>query len=169
MRNVRTSRPLRPTGRLRFPMRDGLHPARQLRLHAHHPTPISHRGRTGVHHKKKHKTEKNEFIIYEAVNAAWKKILQHLVPPKCYESLGSRVTGFKRVSFLTIFSHILTEYGELEDHEIQAIDMKLKADMSGETIFEDLVDQIEDNVEGGPSKPAPLRLNSVHRLYDRRP
>ena len=67
---------------------------------------------------KNHKAEKKEFLTFEAVDAACKKVLQHLVPPKFYKSLGNRVTGFKRVSFLTIFSHLLTEYGELEDHDL---------------------------------------------------
>ena len=63
------------------------------------------------------KSEKKYFVTFEAVDAACKKVLQYLVPPKFYKSLGNRVTGFKRVSFLAIFSHLLTEYGELEDHE----------------------------------------------------
>ena len=92
------------------------------------------------------------------------------MPPKFYKSLGNRVTGFKRVSFLTIFSHLLTENGELEDQEIQEIDKKLKADISGETIFEDLVDQIEENVEAvarqNPYTPAQI-VSIAFTIVDR--
>ena len=43
--------------------------------------------------------------------------------------------------------HLITEYAELEEEDIQEIDHKIKEPISGETISKDFVEQIEGNQE----------------------
>ena len=43
--------------------------------------------------------------------------------------------------------HLITKYAELEYEEVQDVDRKIKYPISGETLFEELVDQIEWNQE----------------------
>ena len=44
-------------------------------------------------------------------------------------------------------THLISEYAEPEEEDIQEIDLKIKEPISGETLFEDFVEQIEWNQE----------------------
>ena len=56
--------------------------------------------------------------------------------------LKKRYTQFANVTILTIFTHLLTEYGQLSDQAVQDNDTLMKKDINAETDFEDLVLQI---------------------------
>ena len=43
--------------------------------------------------------------------------------------------------------HLISEYAELEEEDIQEIERKIKEPISGETLFEEFVKQIEWNQE----------------------
>ena len=70
-----------------------------------------------------------------------------MILEKYYNSLSSRITGFKKVTSLQILTQIITKYAELEDDDIQEIDRIMKEPISGDTIFEELIEQIEWNQE----------------------
>ena len=46
-----------------------------------------------------------------------------------------------------IITHLITEYAELEEEDVQEINRKMKELISGETIFEEFVEQIDWNQE----------------------
>ena len=73
---------------------------------------------------------------------ACKKVIHDLIPEKFYKSLSSRIVGFTKVTCLEILTHLIQEYGTLEDPDIQNIDKKMKEPISGETLFEEFVEQI---------------------------
>ena len=89
------------------------------------------------------RTHKHKFCLFHAVNWAWKKVISQFIPDKYYNSLSSCIIGFTKVTSLQILTHLITEYTELEDDDIQEIDQKMKEPISGETIFEDFVKQNE--------------------------
>ena len=64
-----------------------------------------------------------------------------------YKSLSSRIIGFAKVTSLEILTHLITEYAELEEEDVQDIARKMKEPISGETLFEDFVKKIECNQE----------------------
>ena len=70
-----------------------------------------------------------------------------MILEKFYKSLSSRIIGFAKVTILEIPTHLIPEYAELEEEDIQEIDWKIKEPISGETLFEDFVEQIEWNQE----------------------
>ena len=57
-------------------------------------------------------------------------------------------------------THLISEYVELEEEDIQEIDRKIKEPISGKTLFEDFVKQIEWNQEAvavqNPYSPAQI-------------
>ena len=69
-----------------------------------------------------HKHEIRLFKKYHAVHWACKKFISQLIPDKYYKSLSSKIIGFAKVTCLQILTHIITEYAELEDDDIQEID-----------------------------------------------
>ena len=87
------------------------------------------------------------FNEYHTVDRACKKIIRRLIPEKYYKSLLSCITSFVKVTSLEILTHLITEYAELEDEDIQDIDRKMKEAISGGTLFEDFFDKIEWNQE----------------------
>ena len=96
---------------------------------------------------REHKEKLRLFNEYHAVDKACKRIVQKLIPQKFYKSLASRIIGFAKISCLTILTHLITEYAELEDEDLQVIDRKMKEPITGETLFEEFVEQIEWNQE----------------------
>ena len=84
---------------------------------------------------------------YNAVDRACKKVISKLIPEKYYKSISSQIIGFKKVTSLQILTHLITEYAEMEDDDIQEIDQKMKEQISGETIFEEFIEKIEWNKE----------------------
>ena len=97
-----------------------------------------------------HRTHKHEvcsFNEYYAVDRACKKVISKLIPERIYKSLLSRIIGFAKVTSLEILTHLITEYAELEKEDVQDIDQKMKEPISGETLFEEFVKQIECNQE----------------------
>ena len=64
-----------------------------------------------------------------------------------YKSLSSRIIGFAKVTSLDILTHLISEYAELEEENIQEIDRNIKELISGETLFEEFVEQIKWNQE----------------------
>ena len=66
---------------------------------------------------------------------------------KFYKSLLSRIIGFAKVTSIEIITNLIAEYAELEEEDVQDINWKMKELISGETLFEDFVEQIEWNKE----------------------
>ena len=96
------------------------------------------------------RTQKHEvrlFKEYHAVDRACKKVISKLIPEKFYKSLSSGITGFAKVTSLKILTHLITEYAELEEEYIQEIDRKIKEPISGGTLCEEFIEQIEGNQE----------------------
>ena len=92
------------------------------------------------------RTHKHKFCLfnkYHAVNRACKKVIGRLILEKFYKYLSSRIIGFAKVSSLEILTHLITEYAEIEDEDVQNIDWKMKEPISGETLFDDFVEKIE--------------------------
>ena len=83
-----------------------------------------------------HKHEVRLFNKYHAVDSVRKKVISKLIPEKIYKSLSSRIIGFANVTSLEILTHLITEYAELEEEDVQDIDRKMKEHISGETLFE---------------------------------
>ena len=54
--------------------------------------------------------------------------------------------------YLDIYNHLIEEYGELSDKKMQENDALMKSEITGETHFEDLVQQIEDCVKNVASQ-----------------
>ena len=52
-----------------------------------------------------------------------------------YRSLSSRIIGFTKVTSIQIVTHLIIEYAELEDEDVQDIDQKMKETTSGKTLF----------------------------------
>ena len=70
-----------------------------------------------------------------------------MIPEKFYKSLSIRIIGFAKVTSLEILTHLITEYDEPKEEDVQGIDRKMKEPISGETLFEEFVEQIEWNQE----------------------
>ena len=97
---------------------------------------------------------------YHAVNHACKKVIRKLIPEKFYKSVSIRMIGFAKVTSLEILTHLITEYAELEEEDVQDIDQKMKEPISSRTLFEESVKQIEWNQEAvavqNPYSPAQI-------------
>ena len=94
-----------------------------------------------------HKHHVRLFNEYHAVERVCKKVISKLIPEKFYKSLSSRIIGFAKVTSLEILTHLISEYAELKEEDIQEIDRKIKEPIPGETLFEEFVKQIEWNQE----------------------
>ena len=92
-----------------------------------------------------HKHEVRLFNEYHTVDHACKKVIIKLILEKFYKSLLRRIIGFSKVTSLEILTHLITEYAEIEEEDVQDIDWKMKEPISGETLFEEFVEQIEWN------------------------
>ena len=73
-----------------------------------------------------HKHQVQLFNKYHAVDRACKKVISKLIPEKYCNYLSSHIIGVAKVSSLQILTHLITEYDELEDEDIQEIDRKIK-------------------------------------------
>ena len=64
------------------------------------------------------------------------------------------------VTSLKILTHLITEYAELEEEDVQDIDRKMREPISGETLFEKFFEKIEWNQEAvsvqNPYSPAQI-------------
>ena len=69
-----------------------------------------------------HKHEVCLFKKYHTVDCACKKVISKLIPKKVYRSLLRRIIGFTKVTSLKILTHLITEYAELEEEDVQDID-----------------------------------------------
>ena len=69
-----------------------------------------------------HKHHVHLFNEYHAVDRACKKFISKLIPEKFYNSLSSRIIGFVKVKSPEILTHLITEYAELEEEDVQEID-----------------------------------------------
>ena len=94
-----------------------------------------------------HKHEMRLFNEYHDVDRACKTVIYKLISQKFYKSLSSRIIGFAKVTSLEILTHLIYEYAELVEEDIQEIDRKIKEPISGETLFEEFVEKIEWNQE----------------------
>ena len=94
-----------------------------------------------------HKHHVGLFNEYHAVNCACKKVISKLIPEKFYKSLSIRIIGFTKVTILENLTHLITEYAELEEEDVQEIDPKMKEPISGETLFEEFAKKFEWNQE----------------------
>ena len=68
-----------------------------------------------------------------------------MIPEKFYKSLSICFIVFEKVTNLDILTHLITEYAELEGEDVQEIDQNMKEPISGESLFEEFVKQIEWN------------------------
>ena len=107
-----------------------------------------------------YKHEVRLFDKYHAVNRACKKFISKLIPQKIYKSLSIPIIGYVKITSLEIMTHLISEYAELEEEDIQEIDRKIKEPISGETPFKEFVEQIEWNQEAvavqNPYSPAQI-------------
>ena len=94
-----------------------------------------------------HKHEMCLFKEYHAVDHAFLKVVSKLIPDKFYKSLSSGIIGFMKVTSLEILAHLISEYLELEEEDIQEIDRNIKEPISDETLFKEFVEQTEWNQE----------------------
>ena len=94
-----------------------------------------------------HKHEVSLFNEYHAVDRACKKVISKLILEKLYKSLLGRIIGFAKFTSLKILTHLISEYAEIEEEDIQEIDRKIKEPISSETLFEEFVEQIQWNQE----------------------
>ena len=94
-----------------------------------------------------HKHEVRLFNEYNAVDRACKKVISRLISEKFYKYLLICIIGFEKVTSLEILTHLITEYTELDEEDVQDIDRKMKETISGETLLEEFVKQIEWNQE----------------------
>ena len=94
-----------------------------------------------------HKHGVSLFNGHHTVDRACKKFISKLIPEKFYKSLSSCIIGFAKVTILKILTHLITEYTELEEEDVQDIYRKIKEPISGETLFEEFVEKIEWNQE----------------------
>ena len=72
------------------------------------------------------KHEGSLFNKYHAVDRVCKKVISKLIREKFYKSLSSRIISFAKVTSLEIITHLITEYAELEEEDIQDINWKMK-------------------------------------------
>ena len=82
------------------------------------------------------------FNEYHAVDRACKKVISKLIPEKFYKYLLSRIIGFAKVTSLEILTHLISEYAEPEEEDIQEINRKMKEPISGETRFKEFVKKL---------------------------
>ena len=94
-----------------------------------------------------HRHEMHLFNEYHTVNRVCQKVISKLILEKFYKSSSGRIIGFTKVTSLEILTHLISEYVELEEEDIQEIDWKIKEPISGKTLFEDFLEQIEWNQE----------------------
>ena len=73
-----------------------------------------------------HKHRIRLFNKYQAVDCTCKKVISKLIPGKLYKSLSSRIIGFAKVTNLKILTHLITNYTELEEEDVQDINRKMK-------------------------------------------
>ena len=73
-----------------------------------------------------HKHQVRLFNIYHAVDRAYIKVISKLIPGKFNKSLSSRIIGFAKITSLEILTHLISEYAELEEEDVQDIDQKMK-------------------------------------------
>ena len=100
---------------------------------------------TAVIFSKLIRTHKHEVCLYYSVDCVCKKFIRKFIPEKFYKSLSSRIIGFAKVTSIEILTHLITEYAELEEEDVQDIDQKMKEPISGKTLFEEFVELIEWN------------------------
>ena len=94
-----------------------------------------------------HKHQVRIFNDYHTVDRACKKVIRKSILEKFYKSLLSHIIGFAKVAIIDILTHLITEYAELEEEDVQDIDWKMKESISGETLFEEFVEKIGWNKE----------------------
>ena len=73
-----------------------------------------------------HKHQVRLFKKYHAVDRLCKKFISKLIQEKFHRFLSSRIIGFAKVTSLEILTHLITEYVELEEEDVQEIDRKVK-------------------------------------------
>ena len=73
-----------------------------------------------------HKHEVCLFNEYHAVHRACKKVISKLILEKLYNSLSIHIIGFANVTSLEILTHLITEYAELGEEEVQDSNRKMK-------------------------------------------
>ena len=76
-----------------------------------------------------------------------KQVIFDHMPDTCYRTLKNKYTRYVYVTYLEIYDHLVEEYGELLDGEMQENEALMKSDITDETQFGDLVQKIEDCVE----------------------
>ena len=74
---------------------------------------------------------------------ACKQKLLGLVPEVYYHTLKKNYTAYAGITYLTLITHLHSEYGRLTSQDIDDIDKRMKIPITGETEFETFVQQIE--------------------------
>ena len=98
--------------------------------------------------------EENIRIWKEYANLMWaaKKVIFDHVPDTCYRTLKKKYTGYVNSTYLNIYNNLIEEYRELSDDIIQENIKLMKREITGETHFEDLVQQILSCVKNVASR-----------------
>ena len=73
---------------------------------------------------------------------AEKQVIFNHVPETCYWTLKKKYTGYVNITNLKIYNHLIEEYGEFLDEKIQENDTLTKKEITGETQFNYLVQQL---------------------------
>ena len=73
-----------------------------------------------------HKHEVRLFNEYHADDRACKEVISKLISENLYKSLSIHIIGFAKVTSLKILAHLIYEYAELEEEDIQEFDRKIK-------------------------------------------
>ena len=98
------------------------------------------------------------------MDRACKQAVTRLVPDMYLRTLKNRYTDFANRSCLQILTHLWTKYGTLMDKQLQDEDRKLKSEISGEALYEELLLQIEYCVEAVTiQNPLHSGANRFHR------
>ena len=79
---------------------------------------------------------------YTDTNQGCKQKLLSLVPEVYYRTLKKKYTSYSGVTCLTLLTHLHSEYGRLTRQDIDEIDKRMKSQISGDTEFEDFVQNI---------------------------
>ena len=88
-----------------------------------------------------------------------------MIPEKIYKSLSSRIIGFAKVTSLEILTHLITNYADLEEEDVQEINRKMKEPISDEILFEEFAEKMEWNQEAVAVKNLYSQAHIVSMAY----
>ena len=97
---------------------------------------------------------------YDIMREAKQAIFNH-VPETCYRTLKDKHIGCVKITYLDLFNHSAEGYSEISDNEMQENNKRIKKEITGDTHFEKLVQQIENYVENVATQNLYLATQTV--------